>query len=280
MPDALLHAGCRDRSGISPPREVPHPLPHRRTQGPLEDGLRRLQHVDNRTDATRLERLGGLRSHAPQRADRPWREECRGVCFGDDQKAVGFAQGGGHLRDMLRCGGTHAAGQAGLVAHAGAKHPCDRSGRSPQAPRTAHVEKGLVDRQRFDQRCDLVEHAHDLARERHVSIEVRGHDDRLRAQAQRLPDRHGSSNTERASLVGSTGHDRPALGCADDDRLSCKGRVIEHLDSRVERIHVDVQDVGAGVVSIVGRHEAIPAVPSSHASILARPTDSVLSAFP
>ena len=47
-----------------------------------------------------------------------------------------------------------------------------------------------------------------------------------------------------ASLVGARSDDATCAGAAHDDRFPGEGGIIEHLDRRKERVHVDVQKGG------------------------------------
>ena len=57
---------------------------------------------------------------------------------------------------------------------------------------------------------------------------------------------------------------------ADDRRLPAQLRMVEEFDSGEERVHVDVQDGGRGVVDGVGRHPPVAAIRSSHSPSLPR----------
>ncbi len=75
-----------------------------------------------------------------------------------------------------------------------------------------------------------------------IALHARADHDRVRAALQRLAHRHRGMHAEAAHLVARGGDDAAAAGAADDDRLAGKLRVVELLDRRVERVHVDVQD--------------------------------------
>src|SRR5690606_34532925 len=166
-----------------------------------------------------------------------------------------------------------AGGEAGLGAHAAAQLDRDPARAAQQAPRAAHVEEGLVDGQRLDQRRHVAEQPHHLRRHLEVAVEVGLHGDRRGAQAQRLRHRHRRAHAEPARLVRGTGDDPPALGGADDDRLALQTRIVEHLDRGVEGVHIDVQDAGAGVVRAFRRDDPAGAVAASHATILTGTAD-------
>ena len=77
-----------------------------------------------------------------------------------------------------------------------------------------------------------------------VLAAVDRHEDRVRAQRARGPQRHRRADAEHARLVRRGADDaaivRPAA--ADDDRLAAQRRVVALLDRGEERVEVDVQD--------------------------------------
>ena len=174
---------------------------------------------------------------------------------------------------MLGGGDADAAGQTRLVEDPLAQCARDLARAPPQPARAADVQERLVDRQRLDQRRDVVEDPHDLLRQREVSVEVGLHSDRGRTQAQRLPDVHRGAHAEPAGLVRRARDDAAPFETADDERLALQRRVIEDFDGRVERVHVDVQNPGPRVVRVGGRDETTRPVTASHASILPRQSD-------
>ena len=246
--DALLDALRVDAPRVDAAHEVPDPIAHRRAERAVEHRARRVEHVGDGVDAASLERLRGLGSDAPQRPDGQRPQEGVRVGRGDDQQPVGLAHRRGDLRDVLRRGDADAARQARLFEDPSAQRTGDLARTPPQPPGAAHIEERLVDRERLDERSHVAEDLHDLARDLDVAVEVRQHDDRRRAQAQRLTDGHRRADAESTRLVRGARDDRAALRRPDDDGLAAQRRVVELLDRRVERVHVDMEDAGAGVV--------------------------------
>ena len=220
MTDALLDARRVDTARIESAGEMPDPIAHRGAERTIQDGSRGVEDVGDDVDAACLECLGGLGSDPPQRADRTRPQERVGVCLGHDQQSVRLADRRGHLGHVLGRGDADAAGQPGLVEHSPAQGPRDLTRTPPQPARASHIEERLVDRERFDKRCHVMEDAHDLGGERHISLEVRRHGDRRRTQAQRLSDVHRRADAEPARFVRRARNDAASFEAAHDDRLA------------------------------------------------------------
>src|SRR6185312_16133676 len=73
-------------------------------------------------------------------------------------------------------------------------------------------------------------------------------EDGMRAQPLGPADRHRGPDTEVAGYVVRREDDAPAAGMTDDDRLCGDLRAVPDLDARVKGVHVDVQDMTAGIV--------------------------------
>ena len=122
------------------------------------------------------------------------------------------------------------------------------SARDPDSCRDAlqvlgDIEVGLVERERLHERRVLGEDAPDLARDRAVDLEARRHEDEVRAQPQRGARGHGRAHAERPGLVAGGGDNAALARAADRDRPAAQRRVVALLHGRVERVHVDVDDL-------------------------------------
>ena len=113
-----------------------------------------------------------------------------------------------------------------------------RGARDPGQP--AHVEEGLVDRQRLDQGSGVAEDLEHVATGLRVRRHPRWHDDRVRTQLPGLASAHRGAHAVGLGLVAGGEHD-PA---ADDHRPPAQRRVVALLDGRVERVEISVQDGG------------------------------------
>jgi hypothetical protein len=74
-------------------------------------------------------------------------------------------------------------------------------------------------------------------------IHARRDDDRLRAFAQGHDHGHRRVDAERPRLVRRRRHDSSRGARPDEHRFAAQLGVIALLDGRVERVHVDVQDL-------------------------------------
>src|SRR5205823_9313300 len=107
-----------------------------------------------------------------------------------------------------------------------------------------HVQVRLVERERLYQRRDLPEDLEDLPRDLAVLAEIRPDDDELGAETDRARHRQRRPHAERARLVARGRDDAAALRtAADRDRSPAERRIVALLDRRVERVHVDVEDL-------------------------------------
>jgi hypothetical protein len=134
------------------------------------------------------------------------------------------------------------AGEPGLGLHALADRPRDLGRGAVQAAGARHVEEGLVDRQRLDQRRDLLEDAHDLLGVLRVARVVAPEHHRVGAPLQSDRHRHGRVHAEPARLVARRRDHAAASGAADEHGLATQVGSLEQLDGHEERVHVDVQD--------------------------------------
>ena len=94
------------------------------------------------------------------------------------------------------------------------------------------VEEGLVEGDRFDQRCLLLEYRHDRVRRFDVAIEVTRHVDPVRAEPSSDRERHRGPDAEGACLVGR-GHHHAAFVraiAADDHRFAAVLGMVALLD--------------------------------------------------
>ena len=167
----------------------------------------------------------------------------------DDKQSIGLPDTTGHLRQELRAGNAHRDRQRDLPGHINAE-PCrDLLRRSGQSQQATDVQKGLVDRDPFNERCHILEDLeHRLARLR-IGIEVRVDEDQLGAQTLRCIPRHWRVHPEPLGLI-ACGKDNTAAitttttsttSTADGNGFPLQGRVITLLDGRVERIKVGVE---------------------------------------
>ena len=116
---------------------------------------------------------------------------------------------------------------------------------TPSQP--AKIEERLVDRQRLDQRRQLLHSLADVATDARVFRHVGRQDDRLRAEPQRAAGRHRRAHAEGARDVAAGGDDAAPPAAPDDHRLVDEIRTVALLDRRVEGVAIDVSDRQTGV---------------------------------
>ena len=105
------------------------------------------------------------------------------------------------------------------------------------------VEIGFVERKRFDQRGVVGEDRPNLLGDGAVDVEPGRDEHEFRALAHRDGRRHGRSNAETSRLVARRGNDAAFGRIADRHRLAFEGRIVALFDRRIERVHVDVDDL-------------------------------------
>jgi hypothetical protein len=180
---------------------------------------------------------------AVELADRQGFDEGRALLRRDDELAVGLAVIGRQLGQELVVGDAGRGGEAGLGEDAGADLAGDVGGERHVLEVGRDVEIGLVERQRLDQRRVLQEDRADLARHLLVDVEARLDEHQLRAEPLGGRRRHGRAHAELARLVACRHHHAALAAAADRDRLAAQRRVVALLHRRIERIHVEMDDL-------------------------------------
>ena len=163
----------------------------------------------------------GLRSDARQHPDRHrGHEGGLGVGWDDDQ-AIGFAGGGGDLGDHLAHRDPDACGQPDVVAD----HELDLArdvlrGRRPVPGTSRDVDIGLVERDPLDllRRGEAAEDRVDGAARLPVLARRRLDHDQVRAEGERLMERHRGVDAEGPCLVRGAHDDRAPGRPRDRDR--------------------------------------------------------------
>ena len=105
-----------------------------------------------------------------------------------------------------------------------------------------HVEIGLVQRQRLDDRRVFGEDRPDLARDGFVGVETRLHEDEVGAFPLGGDGRHRGAHAELARLVTCRRDDAALARSANGHRLAAQFRIVALLDGGIEGVHVDVDD--------------------------------------
>ena len=235
---------------------MPGAAPEHRDQRVDVDG----RDVADAAQAARVQLAGCRRPHAPEPFNGQRMQELELTTDRYDEQAVGLRDGARDLRKELRAGDSDSDRQPDLVAHVPSElgRDLDRAARDPLEP--AHVEEGLVDRERLHERGCIVEDAEDGPARLDVRVESWPHDYRIGAERPRLAPTHRGLHTARLRLV-ARGEDDPA---ADDHGPAAEPGVVTLLDRRVERIEVGVQD--AGQTDTLSNIRSINVVPPADSS--------------
>ena len=160
------------------------------------------------------------------------------------QQTVGLAVVGRELRDELRRRDARRARDADLRCDLGADRPGDLRRPPNSRGRSADVEERLVERDRLHERCvsDSSTSRNRLECTRYASKSggrkiASGH------KPPRADRRHRRTHTRRAVPRTTRSMTTPREPVPPTiDRLPARGRILQHLDARVERVEVDVQD--------------------------------------
>ena len=165
----------------------------------------------------------------------------------DDVLAVRLAVVGGELRQKLVVGDAGGCVEAGHLLDLGADRERDVARQRNPLQVLGHVEIGLVERQRLDDRRVLGEDLADLLRDRLVDLEARLHEDQVRTLPLGRHRRHRRPDAELAGFVARRRDNATLAGSADGDRLAAELRIVPLLDGCVEGVHVDVDDLPLAV---------------------------------
>ena len=178
------------------------------------------------------------RPDAPEPLDRERVEKRELAAPRHHEQAVGLGDAARHLGEELRPGDADGDRQADPLENVSAQPHRDLGRRPGEPAHPAHVEERLVDREALDQRGRVLEHLeHRLAR-LDVGREPRLDDDRVRAEAARLPAAHRGADPERLGLVARREHD----AAAHDHGAAAQAGIVALLDRREERIEVGVEN--------------------------------------
>ena len=161
----------------------------------------------------------------------------------DDKLAVRLALAGRKLGEELVVGDARRGRQTRLLEDSRANFLGRRRGGRQAAPVLRDIEIGLIQRQRLDQRRVIGKDRVDLPRDGAIDVEARRHEHQFGALAHRRDRRHGRADAEGARLVARRGHDPPLGAVSDRDGTPSKRRDITLFDRRIERVHVDVDDL-------------------------------------
>lgn len=116
-----------------------------------------------------------------------------------------------------------------------------------EASGTAHVEEGLVERDRFHERRHRPEQLHHPLADLAVVGVISGQEDGVGTESTGPSGGHGRVDPIGPGLIGRSGHHPAVSGTSHHHGLSHQLGSAPQLDSSEEGIHVDVEDVGSGL---------------------------------
>ncbi len=204
-------------------------------------GIGLLQLADGRI-AVLAQGLGEDLAHAVDQAHGLPGEKAQRLGAADDGEAAGLVEVGRDLGEELVVAEAHRDGNAHLLLDL-AGEAGEHFGRAGavEGRGAGEIEKGFVDRERFNQRRHAVHQGADLAADADIFGHVGRHDHRVGAELAGGEHRHGGAHAGLAGDVAAGGDDA-ALAAPDDQRLVAQGRVVALFDRGVERVAIDVRD--------------------------------------
>ena len=161
----------------------------------------------------------------------------------DDELAVRLAMAGRELGKELVVGNARRGCQTGFLEDARANLlGGSRCGRQATTI-FRDIEIGLIERQRLDQRRIFRKDGMDLVRDGAIDVETRRHEHEFGAKAHRRGRRHGRAHAEDAGLITCCRNHAPLGTMAYRHGAPLERRIVALFDRRIERVHVDVDDL-------------------------------------
>ena len=194
-------------------------------------------------DAQPVHPLLLLRPDAVEPADRQALHVGFALVRRDDEQPVRLVLVGGELGEELVVGHAGRGVEPGRRLDLALDGARDLGRRRTVPARFGNVEIGLVQRQGFDHLRVAMEHLVDLRGDGAVDVEAWGHEQEVRALPARRDARHRGTHAELPRLVARRRDHASGLRSADRERLAAQARIVALLHRRVERVHVDVDDL-------------------------------------
>ena len=198
--------------------------------------------VEPRSDAEIVHLCRRHRSDTMEFAYRQLGYEVWSHFRGDDEQPVRLAVVRRELCQELVVGHPRRGGQARLLADGRPDFLRNRRRRTSIHHRRCHIEIGLVERQRLNERRIACEDGADLLRHRSVDIKTRRHEHKLGTLAPGRDRGHCRVHTKFARLVTRGSHHAARSAATDGDRKPAQCRIVALLHRRIERVHVDMDD--------------------------------------
>ena len=207
---------------------------------------RRKRHLPELSDRANLQSLkdsAGHLSDTPQFSDRQRVEKRLYFIRLNNNEAIRLLQGTGDLGNKFVSGHADGGGQLQFRPDSLFDLPTDFGGASKQGFAPRDIEKGFVERKRFNQWSELLKNVSNLPGHGRVVINPRLNDDSMRAKSSGTTRRHGTMHSKLASLIIRRSHNPTTFRrTTNDHRLTNKRRILPLLNRGIESIHVDMQD--------------------------------------
>ena len=202
-------------------------------------------YIADRLQANLLESIGGLGTDAQDPPDGERSEEFHDVVRQDDGEPIGLLEIGGDLCGCLRRGDADGAGDSLLLPDRG----LDLQGEFPSpvvvaATAGRHIKVALLDPGGLEVVGEPPQEFHDLAAHAAIEFEVRGDEDGVGAQADRLDARHRRPHAKFSRFVARGEDDASGMLSrigSDNDRLPFEFRILANLQGGVEGVHVHME---------------------------------------
>ena len=144
---------------------------------------------------------------------------------------------------MLGAGHANGNWKTNLDSHTAPYRRCNLGRRAEKMGATRDIGEGLVDRDSFDERREVVKHVDGRIAKPLVVVEMTTDEDQLRTKLARPPSRHAAADSECFSFVRCGQHN----SAADSYGFAAQRRIEQLLDRCIEGIEVGVKDGGCCV---------------------------------
>ncbi len=192
-----------------------------------------------RSDALGGELLGSFCANAPEGPNWQRMKKRQFLLWFDDEKPIGFTRAARDLGKEFGPRNAHRNSETNLGTNPLAKFLGHELGRANDPPEPGNIEKGFVNRQRFDEGSGFVEDGEDAAAGFGVRIDSGRHADEVGAEAASLAAGHCGADAVSSGLIARSKDD----SAADRHCPVAQVWVIALLDRGVERIEIGVQNI-------------------------------------
>jgi len=209
---------------------------------PFQCRRRDLGEISDRLHPKPFQRRTGCFTNPPQRSNRQRVQKGQRFARRHVPDTVRLGSLGSKFGEELVDRNTDRGRELEFFSEARPNFDPDDSGIRVMVPEAGHIEKGLVEREAFDQRGQGAKDSEHLFGDSPVFAVIRREHNRRRAETSSMNHRHRRGDAKGASFVGRRGNNAPTSGTANHHGAPAQIRSIPTFDLYEERIHVDVQD--------------------------------------